>query len=103
MVDPGFVARLEGLLRPLFLAHCMMPREKLLIVAIAAGLTNRQMVEWTGWSEATIETYLKLLYSKLRVSSRGQVSRIVLNTALVALEQSASPRRESTLRQSEQA
>lgn len=49
---------------------------------IIAGLGNRELALWTGWTADTVETYLKGLYAKLQVHSRAQATRLAIDALL---------------------
>ena len=56
------------------------------MVGMAAGLTNRQLAQWTGWTEGTVETYLKNLNAKLAIHRRGQANQLIVMELLNSLE-----------------
>lgn len=48
------------------------PRQEQVLRCVCAGLSNKQIARQLDLTEATIKMHLKLLYSKLGVSSRTQ-------------------------------
>ncbi len=55
------------------------------MAGIAAGLKNRELADWTGWTEDTVESYCKDLYRKLAVHTRGQTSQRIIGDLLERL------------------
>ncbi|MBP2471853.1 DNA-binding NarL/FixJ family response regulator [Crossiella equi] len=60
-------------------------REVETVRLISSGLTNRQIARRLGLSEATVDTYVKRIRNKLRVSNKAElVSRVLSAGYLVA-------------------
>ncbi len=52
--------------------HILSPREREIIVHVAAGLVNKEIARILGISEGTVKSHRKHLYEKLGVSSRSE-------------------------------
>ena len=61
------------------------PREKEIVVALADGLTNRDIAERFGLSEITVKHHLRSIFDKCGVSNRLELALFALRRGLARL------------------
>lgn len=59
------------------------PREKETLTLIARGLTVTEAAKSMGLSAQTVASYVKIIYQKLHVSNRAEVTRVALKRGLI--------------------
>jgi two-component system nitrate/nitrite response regulator NarL len=62
------------------------PREREILAAIVAGLSNRDMARQFSISEQTVKHHLTRIYDKLGVSSRLELALLAIQRKLVSEE-----------------
>ena len=61
------------------------PREKEIVVALADGLTNREIADRFGLSEITVKHHLRSIFDKCEVSNRLELTLFALRRGLARL------------------
>ena len=65
-------------------AEALSERERVVLEAVARGLSNREISRELWISEQTVKFHLRNLYRKLGVSSRTEAARYAYRSGLVA-------------------
>lgn len=73
----------EEVFSALVLPVVLTQRQIEVLRCVAAGLTNRQVAAKLGLSVYTVETHLRLIYRKLKVSTRGAAIRYAFESGLL--------------------
>jgi len=58
------------------------PREREIVVAVARGLSNRDIASATGIAQQTVKNHLSSIFHKLNVRSRVQLAVLALRNGL---------------------
>ncbi|MEV0134991.1 helix-turn-helix transcriptional regulator [Dactylosporangium sp. NPDC050688] len=81
-VAPGCTGTLRSALN-LEAAETLTQRELETLRWVAAGCTHREVAERMRVAEATVNTYLKRLRSKLNVTNKAELTRVALRLGLI--------------------
>ena len=58
------------------------PREREIVVAVARGLSNRDIASATGIAQQTVKNHLSSIFQKLNVRSRVQLAVLALRSGI---------------------
>ena len=77
-LDPEVVAALLASSRPNDLLTALSPREQEVLALVAEGRSNAAIAENLVLAERTVETHMRSIFQKLRITDSGDSNRRVL-------------------------